>query len=218
MTTISQPLDSFHSPPPSLSHWRSAAARAIPHSSALNDPAPAAARPLAIRFDNEARQYVHVYLVGQNREWLLGRVEPGAHATLRIPDEAMADDRWSMRLAVLAGDRVTMRVAPQPACVGHDRAADGAAGRAEVDVHAADDERSGDGAADGAGCGPSRTATEVLRTEYCEYRDLGLARRMHGGPVAGIDTAYSVLEYRLGSSVRSSADHAFVGLVCQSRY
>jgi hypothetical protein len=85
-----------------------------PSQRALNHPAPAAERPLAIRFDNEARQYVHVYLVGQDREWLLGRVEPGARATLRIPDEALADARWSMRLAVLAGERVTMRVATQP--------------------------------------------------------------------------------------------------------
>ncbi len=84
-----------------------------PSSRALNDPAPAAGRPVAIRFDNEARQYVHVYLVGQEREWLLGRVEPGAHAALRIPDEALADATWSMRLAVLAGERVTMRVATQ---------------------------------------------------------------------------------------------------------
>jgi len=85
-----------------------------PTRSALNDPAPRAARQLAINFDNEARQYVHVYLVGQKREWLLGRVEPGAHTALRIPVEAMSDDTWNMRLAVLAGDRVTMQVASKP--------------------------------------------------------------------------------------------------------
>jgi hypothetical protein len=84
-----------------------------PSQRALNDPAPVAGNPLAIRFDNEARQYVHVYLVGQEREWLLGRVEPGAHAMLRIPEAALTDDTWSMRLAVLAGERVTMRVATQ---------------------------------------------------------------------------------------------------------
>jgi hypothetical protein len=82
--------------------------------SALNDPAPVAARPAAIRFDNLGRQYVHVYLIGENREWLLGRVEPGAHATLRVPEGAMSDETWSMQLAVLAGDRVTMRVAAKP--------------------------------------------------------------------------------------------------------
>jgi len=91
---------------------------------ALNDPAPVAAKPATIRFQNEARQYVHVYLVGQNREWLLGRVEPGARTTLRIPADAMSDDSWQMQLAVVAGDRVTLRVAskvgaqvtiPQPA-------------------------------------------------------------------------------------------------------
>jgi len=29
---------------------------------------------LAIRFDNGERDYVRVYLVGEKREWLLGRV------------------------------------------------------------------------------------------------------------------------------------------------
>ncbi len=82
--------------------------------SALNDPAVAAARPAAIRFQNEARQYVHVYLVSQNQQWLLGRVEPGARATLRIPVEATSNDTWQMQLAVLAGDRVTMQVASKP--------------------------------------------------------------------------------------------------------
>ena len=85
-----------------------------PTRSALNDPAPAAARPMAIKFDNEARQYVHVYLVSQNQQWLLGRVEPGARTTLRLPVEALADDTWQVQLAVLAGQRVTMRVASQP--------------------------------------------------------------------------------------------------------
>ena len=81
---------------------------------ALNDPAPVAAKPATIRFQNEARQYVHVYLVSQNQQWLLGRVEPGARATLRIPVEATSNDTWQMQLAVLAGDRVTMQVASKP--------------------------------------------------------------------------------------------------------
>jgi hypothetical protein len=85
-----------------------------PFRSALNDPAPVAARPATIRFDNQGRQYVHVYLVGESREWLLGRVEPGARVTLRIPEGAMTNDTRSMQLAVLAGDRVTMRAALNP--------------------------------------------------------------------------------------------------------
>jgi hypothetical protein len=55
-----------------------------------------------------------VYLVGQNRDWLLGRVEPGARTELRIPTEAMADGTWQMQLAVVAGGRVTVRAASQP--------------------------------------------------------------------------------------------------------
>lgn len=72
--------------------------------------APALALPHAIRFDNTARDYVHVYLVGEKREWFLGRVEIGARATLRIPDDALADE-GPMRLAVLEGQPRTSRVA-----------------------------------------------------------------------------------------------------------
>src|SRR5512147_3197071 len=81
---------------------------------ALNDPAPVSAKPATIRFQNEARQYVHVYLVGQSRDWLLGRVESGARTDLRVPADAMADATWQMQLAVVAGGRVTMRAASQP--------------------------------------------------------------------------------------------------------
>jgi hypothetical protein len=62
-----------------------------------------------LRFDNDGREHVHVYLIGAKREWLLGRVEPGAKATLRIPEEAMAQDAMFVRLAVLTGERVTFQ-------------------------------------------------------------------------------------------------------------
>jgi len=68
---------------------------------------------LAFRFDNEARDNVHVYLIGEKREWLLARVAPGARATLRIPDEALAENPGFMRLAVLAGQRATLRAAAE---------------------------------------------------------------------------------------------------------
>jgi hypothetical protein len=66
--------------------------------------------PLAIRFDNAAHDYVHVYLVGERREWWLGRVEIGARATLRIPNDALAD-AGPMQLAVLEGQRRVPQVA-----------------------------------------------------------------------------------------------------------
>ena len=80
----------------------------------LNDPAPEEATSLAIRFDNEARDYVHVYLVGQQREWLLGRVEPGATTALRIPDGALTDETGFVRLAVVQGGHVTQQAARDP--------------------------------------------------------------------------------------------------------
>ena len=87
-------------------------------------PTAADGRPLAVRFDNDARVHAHVYLVGERREWLLGRVEPGARATLRIPASAHAESSGFVRLAVLTGERVTLQAArsaraavtlPQPA-------------------------------------------------------------------------------------------------------
>ena len=76
-------------------------------------PAPApvatAGAPLALRFDNEAHEHVHVYLVGERREWLLGRVEAGARTTLRIPAAALAENPGFVRLAVLAGARLTQQ-------------------------------------------------------------------------------------------------------------
>ncbi len=66
-------------------------------------PAPTEELPVAITFENAATDYVHVYLVGEKREWFLGRVEIGARTTLRIPDEALAEDVGPVRLAVLEG-------------------------------------------------------------------------------------------------------------------
>jgi len=66
-----------------------------------------------IRFDNEGRERVHVYLVAQQREWSLGRVEPGATAKLRIPIAALTEQEF-MRLAVIVGDRMTLRAARDP--------------------------------------------------------------------------------------------------------
>jgi hypothetical protein len=68
---------------------------------------------LAFRFDNQARDNVNVYLIGAKREWLLGRVAPGARATLRIPDDALAENPGFMRLAVLAGPHMTLRAAAE---------------------------------------------------------------------------------------------------------
>ncbi|MBC7894072.1 MAG: hypothetical protein H7066_01595 [Cytophagaceae bacterium] len=69
---------------------------------------------VALRFDNDAREYVHVYLIGARREWLLGRVEAGAVTRLRIPEESLVGSSEFMQLAVVTGGRVTMRAARDP--------------------------------------------------------------------------------------------------------
>jgi hypothetical protein len=66
-----------------------------------------AAQAVTIRFDNLSRESVHVYLIGLKREWVLGRAEPGAVISLRIPDAALTEESF-VRLAVIAGERVTL--------------------------------------------------------------------------------------------------------------
>lgn len=85
-----------------------------PSRGAWDGPAPTGGPPLTVLFDNDAPDYVHVYLVGEQREWLLGRVEAGARATLRIPEAALTGNAGPMRLAVLTGERVTLRAAGDP--------------------------------------------------------------------------------------------------------
>lgn len=70
--------------------------------------------PFAIRFDNGAREYVHVYLISDQYQWLLGRVEPGAVATLQIPQAALVGSSGLVRLAVIAGERLTPQAARDP--------------------------------------------------------------------------------------------------------
>ena len=67
-----------------------------------------------VRFDNEGREHVHVYLVGERQEWLLGRVEPGARAALRLPPASLAASPGFVRLAVLTGSRLTAQAALEP--------------------------------------------------------------------------------------------------------
>jgi hypothetical protein len=90
------------------------ACASAPSRTALDRPVAPEGLPLAIRFNNEAGDYVHVYLVGARRQWLLGRVEAGARSSLRIPEAALAANEGWMRLAVLEGQRVTMHAADDP--------------------------------------------------------------------------------------------------------
>jgi hypothetical protein len=72
-------------------------------------------QPLVIGFDNQAETYVDVYLVGEVREWRLGRVPPGMRSQLRIPKDAQSElMSRNVRLAVLAGSPFTAHVARDP--------------------------------------------------------------------------------------------------------
>jgi hypothetical protein len=71
------------------------------------DPTPVESYPLAIDFDNGTREHVHVYLTADRREWLLGRLEPGTRASLRIPAGSLAGSTAFVHLTVLTGERLT---------------------------------------------------------------------------------------------------------------
>jgi hypothetical protein len=82
-----------------------------------NGPISSETHPLAIRFDNLARERVDVYLIGAKREWRLGRVAPGAIASLRLPEGALAEGSMMVRLAILADERPTLAAARHPRAV-----------------------------------------------------------------------------------------------------
>jgi hypothetical protein len=83
-------------------------------SRSMNRPISTEALPLTFRFDNLGRESVDVYLIDTKREWMLGRVAPGATATLKLPDEAFAEGSMRVRLAVIAGEHLTFAAARNP--------------------------------------------------------------------------------------------------------
>jgi hypothetical protein len=84
-------------------------------SNASSDGMAAFAAPASvIVFDNESRDHVHVYLVSDQRQWLLGRVEAGVRAALRIPDESRVLSPRRLQLAVVEGGPVSPRVTLEP--------------------------------------------------------------------------------------------------------
>ena len=55
-----------------------------------------------------------MYLVGEKREWWLGRVAPGTLTSLRVPDDAIDIGSSFMRLAALPGATLSQQAARDP--------------------------------------------------------------------------------------------------------
>ena len=83
----------------------------------LDRPISTEASLLAIRFDNLSRETVDVYLIGTKREWNLGRVAPGAVASLPLPEAAFAAGSMKVQLAVIAGGGQTLAAARDPRAI-----------------------------------------------------------------------------------------------------
>lgn len=86
-------------------------------STTWNDAVAPSEHRVAIQFDNEGETSVDVYLVGQTREWRLGRVAPGARTTLWVPESAVSSTSGFVRLAVLAGAPPSAQAALDPRAV-----------------------------------------------------------------------------------------------------
>jgi hypothetical protein len=88
-----------------------------PSPTTWNDALTSSERRVAIQFDNAAQMSVDVYLVGQTREWRLGRIAPGARTTLWIPESAVSPTSGFVRLAVLAGAPTSVQASRDPRAV-----------------------------------------------------------------------------------------------------
>ncbi len=74
-------------------------------------------RAESLRFDNEGRDRLDIYLVGEKRSWRLGRLEPGATRWLRVPSDIPPNDLARMQLVVLANAEVTVAPMRDPRAV-----------------------------------------------------------------------------------------------------
>lgn len=75
------------------------------------------ARAESLRFDNEGRDRLDIYLVGEKRSWRLGRLEPGAARWLRVPADIPPNDLARMQLVVLANAELTVAPMRDPRAV-----------------------------------------------------------------------------------------------------
>lgn len=76
----------------------------------------AAARP-AIRATNEGSDWLDFYLIGETREWYLGRVAAGGKTWLSLPADFPGDRPGTLRLAVIAGAPRGLRAERDPRAV-----------------------------------------------------------------------------------------------------
>ena len=70
-----------------------------------------------LRFDNNGRDRVDVYLVGEARSWRLGRLEPGQARWLSLPRDIPGSDLGRLQLAVIANAAQTVDPLRDPRAV-----------------------------------------------------------------------------------------------------
>lgn len=70
-----------------------------------------------IRFDNQGRDRVDVYLVGETRAWRIGRLDPGQARWLTVPSDIPTTDLARLQLAVVANASVLVDPRRDPSAI-----------------------------------------------------------------------------------------------------
>ena len=85
--------------------------------SVIGEAETAVPRNATVQFDNFSTTLVDVYLVGTQMQWRLGRVPPGMHVALRVPERAMDSTLGFFRLTVIPGSQLTSEADRHPRAV-----------------------------------------------------------------------------------------------------
>jgi hypothetical protein len=80
-------------------------------------PMPPGPQAATMRFDNEATVSVDVYLVSEQFQWRLGRVAPGMHTMLRVPESAIRSTTGVARVVVIPGAQMSAQAEQDPRAV-----------------------------------------------------------------------------------------------------
>lgn len=79
--------------------------------------APSADTRNTLRFDNQGRDRLDIYLIGETRSWKLGRLEPGQARWFALPGDIPPSDFSRLQLSVIANATATVDPRSDPRAI-----------------------------------------------------------------------------------------------------